>query len=123
MALLAYKDMYLLASKAPNQEIILYYYILKTTPGVFKIQPVKEVKAFITSANSALRDALYTQYKSDKTGVWLKPEIYAVKNNAYYFASKQEAEAHFASHIEKAREHYADQIDKSHDALNELSNY
>ena len=108
-----------LVQQAKGNPVDLWYFIIKTTPGIFK---VVEPTACRVIQNSARANRVLFQYKSQK-GNWLKTENYSFKNNAYYFTNKTEAQAAFKIVLETAKVHFKKQMVSADHALNVLGKY
>lgn len=106
-----------LAQQAKGNPVELYYFVVKTTPGLFKVV-APEVCRVVYVNN---RQVVF-QYKS-KTGNWLNTNHYSFKNSAHYFGDINHANTTFKTAVEVAKEHFKNQIKKAQDALNELHQF
>ena len=109
------------ASTVPEDEYVdLYYFVLKSTPGVFRIHPPKKCRVRIDKKH--YRQVLEFNYLT-KAGNWSSVKSYYTKNNAYYYKTLEEAEKGFKKEIEFAKELFTSQIDSAKIALSELDRY
>lgn len=93
--------------------IDLYFFILKTTPGVFKVVGIEECQTFLDGHHTMFR------YKT-KTGKWSSKGSFTKKNNAYYYKTKAEAEVAFKLLVNQAKMKLKDDIENATIALNVL---
>lgn len=122
--MLNYRQLAFQVEQHPQQELVLFYYTLKTTSGIFKIEPVQEVKAKMTpSSVVSTRSYLHLQYRTKSQTSWSKSLQTAFKNNSYYFFTKLDAEQHMKAHVAKAKRHFEGLIESSQEALDILKNY
>lgn len=109
-----------LMNQAKGQPVELWYVIVKTTPGLFKL--VEPTKCRVKQSSIVASQRAVFQYQSQK-GNWLSTEHYSFKNNAYYFLTKEEAEEVFKILVDNARTHFKEQIIRADSALDKLKSY
>lgn len=121
MSQLFYKQITQLASALPQGDYLeLYYFVLKTTPGVFRIHP--PVKCRVKLDHNFARKYIVFNYLT-KAGNWSSLKSSYTKNNAFYYATLQEAQEGFEKEIEFAKQVFTNDINRANMALNELANY
>lgn len=106
----SYGHMSSLAQQAKGSPVHFYYFVCKITPGIFTLNPPEECQVVLRQHRAVF------QYKSDK-GNWLSREHFSMKNNSYYFRTKEEAEAAFKVAVKDAKKHFKDLIKSSEKAL------
>lgn len=109
-----------LLQQAKGVPVDLWYFVVKTTPGVFKI--VEPSLCRVLQSTTIKSPRAVFQYQSKK-GNWLSTEHYSFKNNGYYFSNKSDAQAAFKTMVEGAKIHFKKQIVDAESALNILNNY
>lgn len=118
---LSYKGIWQLASAVPQDGYLeLYYFVLKTTPGVFRIHPPKKCRVKIDQ--NTYRKYPFFNYLT-KAGNWSSSRSNYLKNNAFYYSTLQEAEEGFKKEIEFAKQVFTNDINRANIALNELDKY
>ena len=118
---LSYKHLCQLASALPQGDYLeLYYFVLKTTPGVFRIHTPQKCRVRVDQTS-------YRKYPEfnylTKAGNWSSTRSLYLKNNAFYYETLQEAEEGFEKEIEFAKQVFTNDINRANMALNELANY
>ena len=116
---LSYGSCISLLQQAKGNPVDLWYFVIKTTPGIFK---VVEPTACRIIKHSTINNRPLFQYKSQK-GNWLKTENYSFKNNARYFTNKTDAQEAFKILVESAKVHFKKQMVSADHALNVLDKY
>lgn len=118
---MSYREISELTSLIPQGDYLeLYYFVLKTTPGLFRIHPPKKCRVKMNT--NFLRKTVEFNYQT-KAGNWSSIHSYATKNNAFYYKSLQEAEQAFKKEVEFAKQVFTNEINRANMALNELANY
>lgn len=117
-----YRSLQAMIKTVPEGDYVeIYYFILKTTKGLFKIARPKKCRIKVDSRLSYRKDVAFN-YQTAK-GNWSSIHEYSFKHNAYYFATLQEAEAAFKAEVINAKEHFTNQINSANIALSELDLY
>lgn len=118
---LMYQGIMKLVSAIPEDDYLeLYYFVLKTTPGVFRIHPPTKCRVKINK--NYARKSVEFNYLT-KAGNWSSISSYYTKNNAFYYSTLQEAENAFKKEIEFAKQVFTCEIDRANIALQTLNSY
>jgi galactokinase len=115
-----YKGIMQLVSAIPEGDYLeLYYFVLKTTPGVFRIHPPVKCRVRLVGNHRKYVEFSYLT----KAGNWSTTKSSYLKNNSFYYATLQEAEEGFKKEIEFAKEVFTNEINRANIALNDLAKY
>lgn len=110
----SYGHMMSLAQQAKGTPVELYYFVVKTTPGLFKVVAPEVCRVVYVNNRMTV-----FQYKS-KAGNWLNTDHYGPKNNVHYFGDINHANATFKTAVAVAKEHYKNLVKKAEEALEKL---
>ena len=117
-----YRQLKALAETVPVGDWVeVYYFALKTTPGLFKIKEIRKCRIKIDDKMSYRKHLAYNYQTA--TGNWSSILEYSSKHNTYYYITLKEAEQAFKQQVEIAKEHFTNLINSANIALSELDKY